>query len=60
MCVHGHGTHPDSTGVAVSSRVADPRRLADSAPFKRARGIPTTGGAKMTAANVKERIAGQR
>jgi hypothetical protein len=50
-CVNGHETHADSSGIADTSRVPDPDRLADSAPFNRARRIHTTGGARMTTAN---------
>lgn len=57
-CVHGHRTHPDSSGVADASRIADPGSLTDSAPFGPARGIPTTGGIKMTTATAEEPLAG--
>lgn len=57
-CVYGHRTHTDSCGVADASPVADPGSLADSAPFDPARGIPTTGGIKMTTATAEVPIAG--
>lgn len=57
-CVHGHRAHPDSSGVADASRVADPGSFADPTPFNPARGIPTTGGIRMTTATAEEPIAG--
>jgi hypothetical protein len=57
-CVHGHGTHPDSSGIADASRVANPGCLTDSAAPNHARGDPKTGGTKMTTSTVDEPIAG--
>lgn len=57
-CVHGYEAHPDSSSVADPGRIADPGRFTDPAPFNRARGIPTTGGKKMTTPTVKEPVGG--
>lgn len=58
-CVHGHRTHPDPSGLADASCVADPGRLADSAPHNRSLGNTKTGGTKMTTSKVDEEpIAG--
>lgn len=57
-CVHGHGTHPDSSGIPDASRVADPGRLTDSAPLNHDRGDTKTGGTKMTTSTVDEPLAG--
>ena len=46
MCLHGHETHPDSSGVADAIRFAGPVGFANTAPVNRAGGVPTTGGMK--------------
>jgi hypothetical protein len=57
-CLHGYGTHPDSSSIADASRIADSGGFADPAPVSRAGGIPTTGDTEMTTDTATEPVSG--
>jgi hypothetical protein len=58
LCVHGHGSHPNSSSVAGASRFADPVGFANSAPVNRAGGVPHDWRHEMTTATVNEPVSG--
>ena len=58
MCLCGHGTHQDSSGVADASRVTDAVSFANPAPINGAGGDPHDGGKTMTNATVNEPVSG--
>jgi hypothetical protein len=58
LCLHGHGTHQDSSGVADASRVTGSISFANPAPINGAGADPTTGGKTMTNATVNEPVSG--